>query len=306
MSYDPSSTEGVPEHGRERLAQMRGGFFTVRPVGERVPARQAGRLRPARARHRQLDLPHRLPAIELEAVTGDGRSHAGDVRRARAGDDPDGGGGRPARRGRRRRRAPRGRPLRVGRAPGRVHRDRHGGQAPRGRDAPRPERPPFTSDLSGQDFWTLLPAGYRPLGLVMGTCVYHVAHQGMSAGDAGRSGRTSRCRTSPRRSTTRGSWRWSACRTRPRSCKPKGIVGVRLQESSHGWGSHVIEFFAVGTAIVPLPGEHQLPAPTPTLSLNDGGSVRQRDASPNIEIAASKVDGRSDRRGSFRSPVLRR
>ncbi len=38
---------------------------------------------------------------------------------------------------------------------------------------------PFTSDLSGQDFYTLLSAGYRPLGLVMGTCVYHVAHQGL-------------------------------------------------------------------------------------------------------------------------------
>src|SRR3954468_1125136 len=33
---------------------------------------------------------------------------------------------------------------------------------------------PFTSDLSGQDFWTLLEAGYRPLGFVMGNCVYHV------------------------------------------------------------------------------------------------------------------------------------
>jgi hypothetical protein len=29
---------------------------------------------------------------------------------------------------------------------------------------------PFTSDLSGQDFWTLLQAGYAPLGMVMGTC----------------------------------------------------------------------------------------------------------------------------------------
>src|SRR5579884_74670 len=38
---------------------------------------------------------------------------------------------------------------------------------------------PFTSDLSGQDFWTLLRAGYRPLALVMGNCVYHVAHQGI-------------------------------------------------------------------------------------------------------------------------------
>src|ERR1700712_5720064 len=38
---------------------------------------------------------------------------------------------------------------------------------------------PFTSDLSGQDFWTLVQAGYAPLGMVMGTCVYHIAHQGL-------------------------------------------------------------------------------------------------------------------------------
>src|ERR1035437_1816663 len=42
-----------------------------------------------------------------------------------------------------------------------------------------PKNKPFTSDLSGQDFWTLLPAGYAPLALVMGSCVYHVAHQGL-------------------------------------------------------------------------------------------------------------------------------
>src|ERR1700712_4000405 len=30
---------------------------------------------------------------------------------------------------------------------------------------------PFTSDLSGQDFFTLIRTGYAPLGLVMGTCV---------------------------------------------------------------------------------------------------------------------------------------
>src|SRR5262249_161527 len=27
---------------------------------------------------------------------------------------------------------------------------------------------PFTSDLTGQDFWTLIRAGYAPLGMVMG------------------------------------------------------------------------------------------------------------------------------------------
>ena len=38
---------------------------------------------------------------------------------------------------------------------------------------------PFTSDLSGQDFWTLMQTGHVPLGLVMGTCVYHIAHRGL-------------------------------------------------------------------------------------------------------------------------------
>src|SRR6202012_2555992 len=42
-----------------------------------------------------------------------------------------------------------------------------------------PNGRPFTSDLSGQDFSTLLRAGYRPVGLVMGNCVYHGARQGM-------------------------------------------------------------------------------------------------------------------------------
>src|SRR5256886_13302087 len=42
-----------------------------------------------------------------------------------------------------------------------------------------PSGRPFTSDLTGQDFWTLLRAGYRPVGMCMGSCVYHVAHQGL-------------------------------------------------------------------------------------------------------------------------------
>src|SRR5277367_5249349 len=38
---------------------------------------------------------------------------------------------------------------------------------------------PFSSDLSGQDFWVLMQTGHVPLGLVMGTCVYHIAHRGV-------------------------------------------------------------------------------------------------------------------------------
>ncbi len=42
-----------------------------------------------------------------------------------------------------------------------------------------PNGQPFTSDLSGQDFYTLCRTGHLPVSFVFGTCVYHVAHQGM-------------------------------------------------------------------------------------------------------------------------------
>jgi hypothetical protein len=35
------------------------------------------------------------------------------------------------------------------------------------------------------------------------------------------------------------------------------------------WGSHIIEFFAVGTAVIPSEGGHAIPPPSPVLSLND-------------------------------------
>src|SRR5579875_1898892 len=39
---------------------------------------------------------------------------------------------------------------------------------------------PFTSDLSGQDFWTIMQTGHVPQGLVLGNCVYHIAHRGLA------------------------------------------------------------------------------------------------------------------------------
>ena len=41
----------------------------------------------------------------------------------------------------------------------------------------------------------------------------------------------------------------------------EGIVGARIIERSHGWGSHVIEFFAIGTAVVSTSAEHQIDKP---------------------------------------------
>jgi uncharacterized protein YbjQ (UPF0145 family) len=49
----------------------------------------------------------------------------------------------------------------------------------------------------------------------------------------------------------------------------EGIVGVSLSEKSHGWGSHVIEFFALGTAIVSTDADAEIEPPIPVLDLND-------------------------------------
>jgi uncharacterized protein YbjQ (UPF0145 family) len=140
------------------------------------------------------------------------------------------------------------------------HREGKMHRAPNGR--------PFTSDLSGQDFWTLLASGHRPVGLVMGSCVYHVAHQGMLA-SMRQVGQNVEMPNFTQALYDARELAMERMQNEAEALQAEGIVGVQLQERSHGWGSHVIEFFAIGTAIVPSEGNVPLPAPTPTISLND-------------------------------------
>ncbi len=129
-----------------------------------------------------------------------------------------------------------------------------------------PEGKPFTSDLSGQDFWTLLQAGHAPLGLVMGTCVYHVAHQGMfkAMGNIGQN------KEMPNFTQALYEARELAMERMQDEAKKtgaEGIVGVQIQEKSHVWGSHTIEFFAMGTAVRRLP-DREIATPRMVLSLD--------------------------------------
>jgi uncharacterized protein YbjQ (UPF0145 family) len=51
----------------------------------------------------------------------------------------------------------------------------------------------------------------------------------------------------------------------------EGVVGVDLHEGSHNWQPHVIEFFAVGTAVTPISTEQDasgIPDPQLVLSVN--------------------------------------
>jgi uncharacterized protein YbjQ (UPF0145 family) len=127
---------------------------------------------------------------------------------------------------------------------------------------------PFTSDLSGQAFWTLLRTGHRPVGLVMGSCVYHVAHRGpiqtvsQVASNVELPNYTQALYSARELAMQR-------MQTEAQALTAKGIVGVELREQSHGWGDRIIEFFAIGTAITAMTPAQRIPTPTPVLDLND-------------------------------------
>ena len=124
-----------------------------------------------------------------------------------------------------------------------------------------PNGRPFTSDLSGQEFSTLLRAGYRPTGLVMGNCVYHVARQGMMSAFR-QIGRNMEMPNFTQALYEARELAMGRMQTEAEQLQSDGIVGARIVERSHGWGSHVIEFFAIGTAVVTISQDHEIEKPT--------------------------------------------
>jgi uncharacterized protein YbjQ (UPF0145 family) len=120
---------------------------------------------------------------------------------------------------------------------------------------------PFTSDLSGQDFWTLLNAGYRPLGFVMGNCVFYVGPPAQQAQNGELAGPTQALYDSRELAMERMQFE-------AESLRAEGIVGVTVDESNHTWGPTVLEFSAVGTAVVAIRADHQIPRPTLVLTVN--------------------------------------
>jgi uncharacterized protein YbjQ (UPF0145 family) len=124
-----------------------------------------------------------------------------------------------------------------------------------GGDWRTPAGKPFTSDLSGQDFWALLQTGYAPRGLVLGTCVYYVGRFNSSA----RLGRTTELTGFTQGMYSAREAAMSRMEAEATELEAEGIVGVDIEESNHVWGSRVIEFLAIGTAVRPLSGNIDLP-----------------------------------------------
>ena len=127
---------------------------------------------------------------------------------------------------------------------------------------------PFTSDLTGQQFWTLLRTQCRPLELAMGNCVYHVGRRGARQA-LSQFGRNVEMPNYTQALYTARELALERLQTEAMSIQANGIVGVEVQQSNFGWGSHVLEFFAIGTAV--LRQGHVPPAGEPglVLTLND-------------------------------------
>jgi len=141
-------------------------------------------------------------------------------------------------------------------------------QAPDGQPWRNNQGQPFTSDLSGQDFWTLIQAGYAPLGMVMGSCVYHVAHQKFwqAMGNIGQNVELPQFTEALYDARELAMSRMQAEAER---LAAEGIVGVQLLSLGHRWGGHTTEFFAIGTAVRPLRADHVIAKPQLVLPLTD-------------------------------------
>ena len=265
--YDPTSLEGVPDVGRARLEQNKRGLFTSDlSVNEFLLVKDAGfdplgLVVGSSIYHIGYQQSSWKQSQEME-VLSQAMYHARELAMTRMEEEADSLGADGVV----------GVRLDIGRyewgehmaefiAIGTAIKHREGKlhRAPNGR--------PFTSDLNGQDFWTLMRAGHRPVGMVMGSCVYHVAHRGFLQ-SIKQAGQNVELVNFTQALYDARELAMARMQTEAEQVEAEGIVGVQLQERNHGWGSHVIEFFAVGTAIVPTGEANALGSPTPTLDLS--------------------------------------
>ena len=108
---------------------------------------------------------------------------------------------------------------------------------------------PFTSDFSVQDFYKLVTStGYVPRELVLGNCVYHIAHQGFM--QAMRTlGNNVELNNYTEAIYDARELAMSRMQAEAEAHGADGIIGMQIVEKTHIWSPHVIEFMAIGTSV---------------------------------------------------------
>jgi uncharacterized protein YbjQ (UPF0145 family) len=156
---------------------------------------------------------------------------------------------------------------------------------------------PFTSDLSGQDLRALLHAGYKPLGLVMGTCVYATYQNGYEYqqmfGYRWGMMYTGNYNVEVQRFTqaiyTARDLAMGRMQREATQLGAEGVVGMQLKMDrdlsktdsefegelreehavpSQIWRTFLVDMFAVGTAVAPISADHRIPTPGMVLALD--------------------------------------
>jgi uncharacterized protein YbjQ (UPF0145 family) len=102
----------------------------------------------------------------------------------------------------------------------------------------------------------------------MGTCVYHIAHRGLGQ-TLGTTGQNVELPNFTQALYEARELAMTRMQDEANELGASGIVGVRLEEKSHQWGSHTIEFLALGTAVTKSAADVTLTKPVTTISLDN-------------------------------------
>lgn len=127
---------------------------------------------------------------------------------------------------------------------------------------------PFVTTMRSSELGLLHNAGFRPLGLVMGSCVYHVGRQGLAGWSRNVRRNTELSGISAAFYDAR-ELAMTRLQEEAQSLSAAGVVGVTTAERSHVWGSRVIEFFAMGTAVAPIDQPLGFDPPQTVVALDD-------------------------------------
>jgi uncharacterized protein YbjQ (UPF0145 family) len=123
---------------------------------------------------------------------------------------------------------------------------------------------PFTSALSGQDFVTLLRAGYRPVSIAVGCCVYELNGYGVwPYAQTGRNEEIAEYTQALFDAREVAMERMTydlfqdfglagAHQAAGHPDAPVGVVGMKVAEQAHAGVRNVIEYTAIGTAVAHL------------------------------------------------------
>lgn len=103
----------------------------------------------------------------------------------------------------------------------------------------------FTSDLSSNEIALTREAGFDALGQVMGSSVYHTGWQWMPAW----SGSSSELSTLTQAFYHARHLALGRLQMEAAALRATGVIGVRLERHSYEWGTGLLEFAAIGTAI---------------------------------------------------------